>query len=103
MSSNKCPILLARRLVVFIHPLNLSFDENQHSYPNVIFVRRKIQVVLAVYFGTFMISKYVILAVFWAARTNERRSQFSVFSVFGAIGIYAHLPLCNRVNELYLL
>jgi hypothetical protein len=61
-------------------------------------------IVLAIYFGTFTISKYVILAVFWAVRTNERRSQFSVFSVFGAIGIYANLPLYNStVNELYLM
>jgi hypothetical protein len=58
---------------------------------------------LAVYFGTFIICKSVLLAVFWAAKTNERRSQFSVFSVVGAIGIYANLPLYNRVNELYLM
>jgi hypothetical protein len=60
-------------------------------------------VVLAVYFGTFIISKYVIFAVFCAARANERCSPFSVFSVFGATGIYANLPLYNRVNELYLM
>ncbi len=60
-------------------------------------------VVLAVYFGTFNTSKYVILAVFWAARTNERRTQFSVFSVLSAIGIYTNLPLYNRVNKLYLM